>query len=88
MRASSGTFAAIVLPPDQAGHKFVHLPPSGNAVSLLVTSLADYDNSGRIDTADFFAFFTSFLNLEDDFNGDGVINTQDFFDFLTVFFMG
>ena len=48
----------------------------------------DFDASGMINSADFFAFITSFLNLENDgdFNADGHIDSSDFFDFLSCFF--
>lgn len=48
----------------------------------------DYDNSGLLDTADFFEFVEDFLrdHPRSDYNQDGVRNSQDFFDFLDCFF--
>lgn len=49
---------------------------------------ADWDHSGAVNSADFFAFVGSFFAGNADFNGDGATNSQDFFDFIQSFFAG
>lgn len=52
----------------------------------------DFNNSGGMNSQDFFDFVNCFFGAgcppgEDaDFNNDNVVNSQDFFDFLTCFF--
>lgn len=48
----------------------------------------DRNNDGLVESGDFFAFMTSFLNSNADFNRDGRTTSQDFFDFLACFFGG
>lgn len=49
---------------------------------------ADWDDSGTVNSQDFFLFITDFFAGAADFNGDGSTTSQDFFDFLAAFFTG
>jgi hypothetical protein len=48
---------------------------------------ADWDCSGSLNSADFFAFLGSFFD-GGDFNADGARDSRDFFDYLHAFFSG
>ncbi len=57
-------------------------------VRLSLTVDADWNHDGTINSDDFFAFVSDFLNGNADANGDGISNSQDFFDFVNAFFGG
>ncbi len=51
---------------------------------------ADWNNSGSVNSSDFFDFLHAFFMMSPgaDFNVDGVIDSRDFFDFLGAYFAG
>jgi len=65
-------------------------PPSIGAFEIPEHPAADFDSSGDLGSADFFAFLSAFFlgDPASDFNADGTINSQDFFDFLGAFISG
>lgn len=50
--------------------------------------VADWNNSGDVNSQDFFDFIVDYFRDAADFNGLDGTNSQDFFDFLTAFFTG
>ena len=61
---------------------------ASNIVRWTCRCRADVNNSGAVDSRDFFDFVTKFLAGHADFNRDGSVDSQDFFDFLAAFFGG
>jgi hypothetical protein len=63
---------------------------SSETWELGVTCPADFNNSGAVDSQDFFDFLTAYFTFVPaaDFNHSGAIDSQDFFDFLAAFFAG
>jgi hypothetical protein len=49
---------------------------------------SDWDNSGTVNSQDFFSFLTDFFSGTSDINNSGATDSQDFFDFLGAFFAG
>jgi hypothetical protein len=57
---------------------------------LIASCRADWNNSGAVNSQDYFDFLLDFFASPPsaDFNGDSVTNSQDYFDFLAAFFAG
>lgn len=51
---------------------------------------ADFDGSGQVEAADFFAFLVAFFenDIAADFDASGAVTSRDFFAFLEAFFAG
>jgi hypothetical protein len=63
---------------------------NGDTWEFGVACAADFNNSGAVDSQDFFDFLTAYFGGAPaaDFNHSGAIDSQDFFDFLAAFFAG
>jgi len=58
-----------------------NLCPGGGPVCA-----CDWNQSGQVNSQDYFDFLVNFFNNDADYNEDNVTNSQDFFDFLVCFF--
>jgi hypothetical protein len=88
-----------VLQVNATGISRVHLSADADGVSvdnldfdapIVPMCMADFNQSGAVDSQDFFDFLAAFFaHLPSaDFNHSGAVDSQDFFDFLTAFFAG
>ena len=73
---------------DVSGNLKTVMVYDGNAVRVLVTHKADWDNSGTISVTDIFAYLSSwFANAAGtDINGNGTTDVTDIFAFLAMWF--
>lgn len=80
-----GAFNTVQAPSLDEFHKAV-TTSNASLTSLLITSTADWNNSGSVTTEDLFAFLNDFFRQQADFNHSNGTSLQDLFDFLFVYF--
>ncbi len=85
----SGTFSATTVPGVAAGLKDPVLYGPGS-VRMFVTSLADANNDGQINVADYLEYLSQYATggLIADINGDGQVNVADYLAFLSWYSLG
>ncbi|MBC7834000.1 MAG: hypothetical protein H7Y88_02740 [Phycisphaerales bacterium] len=87
----TGTFDAVTFPVPALNRKWVTLYEA-TRVQLLYTSIADFDNSGSIQSPDITSFLSAwFADIQNgttvaDFNHDGVTGSSDITAFLSAWF--
>jgi hypothetical protein len=85
----TGAFSSQLLPDPNGSNTLKPITLyTATAARIFITSTADFNSDGLLNSQDFFDFLTLFFMNDSDFNRDGLTNSQDFFDFLAVFFMG
>ena len=56
--------------------------------STHAAAMAGWDDSGTVNSNDYFAFLNDYFDGNADFNSSGTTNSDDFFAFLTAYFNG
>jgi hypothetical protein len=66
------------------------LPSGTGRIYLLYSCPADFDASGAVEPADFFAYLDAFLDQRPgaDFDRSGTLDSRDFFAYIIAFFAG